>query len=203
MQENINKMTELVAELHQEKPKIEGLQQQEEQNNNNDEAVVQQLEFSKERDSILLQLQEEMCNYATIQSKFQEHEQSMELIVKELQQQKFDLEKERDDLKEALAVKEMVGLDELEQLDVELEDISREVNDLNNQVYRMTEATICPLCLAPWASEGDHRVVTLRCGHLFGDSCLRECIQRNGRCPICRKRSYQNEVRNIYYGQSY
>ncbi|KAH8282410.1 hypothetical protein KR054_007407 [Drosophila jambulina] len=143
-----------------------------------------------------------MCNYAAIQAKFQEHEQSMELIVSELQQQNFELEKEREDLKEALVVKEVVGMDEVEQLDDEIDDMSKELNDLNDQVSKMTEATMCPLCLSPWEPEGSHRVVTLRCGHLFGCSCLRECIRRNGHCPICRKRAFQNEVRNIYYGQA-
>ncbi|KAH8257721.1 hypothetical protein KR038_007893 [Drosophila bunnanda] len=154
---------------------------------------------NEERDSILLQLQEKMCNFATIQSKLQEHEQSMEMIVKELQQQNFDLEKERDDLKEALVVKEMVGMDELEELDEELDDLSKEVDDLNNQVSKLTEATICPLCLHQWEPEGSHRVVTLRCGHLFGESCLRATLHRTPYCPVCRKRCHQNEVRHIYY----
>lgn len=135
--------------MHQEKLKVDGLQQEKlalEEENNNQEVIqknrIQQLErlvsqmtlCDAERNSILLLLQEEMCNYATIQAKFKEHEESMEVIVKELQQQNFDLEKERDDLKEALVVKEMVGLDDVEQLDDELDDMSRELNDLNNQV---------------------------------------------------------------------
>lgn len=202
--------------MHQEKLKVDGLQQEKlalEEENNNQEVIqknrIQQLErlvsqmtlCDAERNSILLLLQEEMCNYATIQAKFKEHEESMEVIVKELQQQNFDLEKERDDLKEALVVKEMVGLDDVEQLDDELDDMSRELNDLNNQVYKLTEATICPLCLEPWEPEGSHRVVTLRCGHLFGSSCLRQSIDHSRQCPICRKRSHPEEVRNIYYGQ--
>ena len=30
----------------------------------------------------------------------------------------------------------------------------------------------CPICLEPWTASGDHRIVCLACGHLFGESCV-------------------------------
>lgn len=31
----------------------------------------------------------------------------------------------------------------------------------------------CPICMDTWNFEGTHRLVSLKCGHLFGESCVR------------------------------
>lgn len=31
----------------------------------------------------------------------------------------------------------------------------------------------CPICLDSWEMSGDHRLVSLKCGHLFGNSCIK------------------------------
>lgn len=34
----------------------------------------------------------------------------------------------------------------------------------------------CPVCLDSWELTGDHRLISLKCGHLFGDSCIRRYL---------------------------
>lgn len=45
----------------------------------------------------------------------------------------------------------------------------------------------CPICLTLWTSTGEHRVVALPCGHLYGKSCIEEWIERKAEagCPEC------------------
>ena len=69
--------------------------------------------------------------------------------------------------------------------------------------------TKCPVCLERWSAEGAHRVCTLRCGHLFGLSCIKQWIfsNKNGRkrpgCPICQKSIFQNDIVCLYIGDIY
>lgn len=34
----------------------------------------------------------------------------------------------------------------------------------------------CPVCLDSWEMSGQHRLVSLKCGHLFGNSCIRRYL---------------------------
>lgn len=177
MKQNIRKMNDLVGELQEEKQKVASLQQESsgrkrqlEENNATLEKRVRQLEhlnaqleqFNSEREGILRQLQEEMSNYATIQDKFHEQEQSMQMIVREL-------EDDRQELLDELAVKDVMSSDSIN-------DLSEEVNELNEQLDGMSSDITCCICQMPVESEGGHRVVSLRCGHLFGQKCIREPI---------------------------
>ncbi|XP_016976537.1 E3 ubiquitin-protein ligase RFWD3-like [Drosophila rhopaloa] len=194
MKQNFRKMNDLVEELQQEKQKVASLQhnagrnQQLEEHNASLEQRVRQLElrneqleeFNSERIGILQQLQQEMCNYATIQEKFEEEEQSMQLIVRELELDRQDL------------------LDELTESTGSIEDLNEEVNELNQQLNGMSEDINCSICLSPWESEGGHRLVSLRCGHLFGNKCIRTVLRQSHRCPICNKWAHHADVRKIY-----
>lgn len=35
------------------------------------------------------------------------------------------------------------------------------------------DGSTCSICLDSWEHKGEHRLVSLKCGHLFGDSCIR------------------------------
>ncbi|KAJ2840168.1 hypothetical protein J3B01_000128 [Coemansia erecta] len=68
----------------------------------------------------------------------------------------------------------------------------------------------CSVCLEPWSISGPHRVISLKCGHLFGQSCakkwLRRCNQKHrrkgtkiiGKCPECNQDSEWRDIRPIY-----
>ncbi|KAH8364106.1 hypothetical protein KR084_002532 [Drosophila pseudotakahashii] len=76
--------------------------------------------------------------------------------------------------------------------------VSDGLNGINERMAAMSEECNCPICLSPWTSQGRHTVVSLRCGHLFGRICVRTAIRRSHRCPVCRRRAQQSDIRRIF-----
>lgn len=60
------------------------------------------------------------------------------------------------------------------------------------------EGDTCPICLEMWADAGEHRLCAMRCGHLFGRSCIEMWLRNNKNCPSCKKRGFKRDLRNIY-----
>ncbi|EDV96395.1 E3 ubiquitin-protein ligase RFWD3 [Drosophila grimshawi] len=62
----------------------------------------------------------------------------------------------------------------------------------------------CTICLESWEMSGDHRLVSLRCGHLFGDSCIRRWLIESQRqssvkvCPQCKTKATTRDIRCLY-----
>ncbi|XP_058065696.1 E3 ubiquitin-protein ligase RFWD3 [Anopheles bellator] len=60
----------------------------------------------------------------------------------------------------------------------------------------------CSICLDEWTTSGEHRVVSLRCGHLFGQSCITRWLQSNVGphrcCATCKTRASVRDFRPIY-----
>ncbi|XP_018337891.1 PREDICTED: E3 ubiquitin-protein ligase RFWD3-like isoform X3 [Trachymyrmex septentrionalis] len=61
----------------------------------------------------------------------------------------------------------------------------------------------CPICMEQWTSSGEHRLCCLRCGHLFGHSCILRwlqysCNSTNRRCPQCNKKASVKHIRMLY-----
>lgn len=59
----------------------------------------------------------------------------------------------------------------------------------------------CPVCFDAWSNSGSHRVVSLKCGHLFGQSCIERWIHSAGksaRCPQCNVPALKKDVWPIY-----
>ncbi|XP_050079112.1 E3 ubiquitin-protein ligase RFWD3 [Anopheles maculipalpis] len=64
------------------------------------------------------------------------------------------------------------------------------------------EGLICSICLDEWTLTGDHRIVSLKCGHLFGMSCIKRWMQdkpaANRSCATCKARANMRDIRFIY-----
>ncbi|XP_020807580.1 E3 ubiquitin-protein ligase RFWD3 [Drosophila serrata] len=62
----------------------------------------------------------------------------------------------------------------------------------------------CPICLEHWEMCGEHRLVSLRCGHLFGESCIRRWLGESQRqssvkvCPQCKTKATYRDIRHLY-----
>ncbi|KAI1289980.1 E3 ubiquitin-protein ligase RFWD3 [Halotydeus destructor] len=60
----------------------------------------------------------------------------------------------------------------------------------------------CPVCLAPWTTNDEHRLVSLKCGHLFGKICIETWLvqqgSKKGRCPTCNSGAKKSDVRPLY-----
>ncbi|KAA8494779.1 E3 ubiquitin-protein ligase RFWD3 [Porphyridium purpureum] len=50
------------------------------------------------------------------------------------------------------------------------------------------DGSTCSICLEPWDQEGNHRLVSLTCGHLFGLMCVVKWLKQAGKCPTCKKK---------------
>ncbi|KAG2387339.1 hypothetical protein C9374_001671 [Naegleria lovaniensis] len=61
---------------------------------------------------------------------------------------------------------------------------------------------ICLICQDEWKEEGEHKVVALACGHLFGQSCISQWLATKPNCPMCKKPARPNELRPIFLGES-
>lgn len=60
----------------------------------------------------------------------------------------------------------------------------------------------CPICLDSWGNSGEHRLVALKCGHLFGSQCIRRWLKtmsaRDQACPTCKSKANVKDIRHIY-----
>ena len=59
-------------------------------------------------------------------------------------------------------------------------------------------ANSCPICLDSWSSTGTHRLVSLKCGHLFGQLCIEKWLSTRFTCPQCNGTSKKSDIRPIY-----
>lgn len=60
----------------------------------------------------------------------------------------------------------------------------------------------CPICLDSWGNSGDHRLVALKCGHLFGAHCVKRWLNaqpsKERSCPTCKSKANIKDLRHIY-----
>ncbi|WVZ88795.1 hypothetical protein U9M48_035268 [Paspalum notatum var. saurae] len=63
----------------------------------------------------------------------------------------------------------------------------------------------CPVCMEPWASQGEHRISCIPCGHVYGRSCLKrwltQCGNQSAKCPQCDKMFEHKDIINLYAPQ--
>ncbi|KAK4004882.1 E3 ubiquitin-protein ligase RFWD3 [Daphnia magna] len=63
------------------------------------------------------------------------------------------------------------------------------------------DGQVCPVCFDVWSNSGSHRVVSLKCGHLFGQACIERWVHSGGkgaRCPQCNESAQKKDIRPIY-----
>lgn len=61
------------------------------------------------------------------------------------------------------------------------------------------EAENCPICFVPWTNTGTHRLACLKCGHLYGKSCILKWLKmHNGKCPQCNRNARRQDIRVLY-----
>ncbi|XP_075989908.1 E3 ubiquitin-protein ligase rfwd3.L-like [Anticarsia gemmatalis] len=60
----------------------------------------------------------------------------------------------------------------------------------------------CPICLDSWGNSGSHRLVALKCGHLFGSACVERWLKaqssKERSCPTCKSKAVLKDLRPIY-----
>ncbi|XP_038053459.1 E3 ubiquitin-protein ligase RFWD3-like isoform X2 [Patiria miniata] len=58
----------------------------------------------------------------------------------------------------------------------------------------------CIICYEPWTNYGEHRLASLKCGHLFGHCCILKWLKglSNQKCPQCNAKAKKTDIRIIY-----
>ncbi|XP_023031223.1 tropomyosin-like [Drosophila willistoni] len=80
-------------------------------------------------------------------------------------------------------------------LDSQFEEKDRKISALQSN---LKDFRSCSICFDEMESTGDHRSVSLPCGHLFGSKCLKLCLQQVQKCPKCRDSANSRNLRNIF-----
>lgn len=87
--------------------------------------------------------------------------------------------------------------------DDEDESKAKKAKETNLDDYEIDSDQSCPICMDLWTSSGEHRLCCLRCGHLFGHSCILRwlqysCTSANRRCPQCNRKASVKDIRMLY-----
>ncbi|NWV83922.1 RFWD3 ligase, partial [Dasyornis broadbenti] len=61
------------------------------------------------------------------------------------------------------------------------------------------EGDTCAICFEQWTNAGYHRLSALRCGHLFGYTCIDRWLKgQAGKCPQCNKKAKRSDIVVLY-----
>lgn len=61
------------------------------------------------------------------------------------------------------------------------------------------DGQICSICFELWTNSGRHRLVSLKCGHLYGYSCIDKWLRGQGsKCPQCNATAKRSDLRTIF-----
>lgn len=68
--------------------------------------------------------------------------------------------------------------------------------------FEDNDGETCPICLDSWGNSGDHRLVALKCGHLFGSNCVERWLKalpaKARSCPTCKSKATLKDLRYIF-----
>ncbi|XP_066279408.1 E3 ubiquitin-protein ligase rfwd3.S-like isoform X2 [Branchiostoma lanceolatum] len=61
------------------------------------------------------------------------------------------------------------------------------------------DSDCCSICFEAWTNSGNHRLASLKCGHLFGQSCIEKWLKgQGGKCPQCNAKAKKGDIRVIF-----
>ncbi|XP_017085701.1 uncharacterized protein LOC108117685 [Drosophila eugracilis] len=113
-------------------------------------------------------------------------------------QKKLDIQMAlSEELQEKVALMEQ----EKEEILKENKALVEKKNVLSRASIKLTNirnANMCGICAAPIDAEGEHRMVAMKCGHIFGDNCIRRRWGDRLDCIHCMKITWRHELRYIY-----
>ncbi|EUB61647.1 RING finger and WD repeat domain-containing protein 3 [Echinococcus granulosus] len=97
-------------------------------------------------------------------------------------------------------VEEVIGLDLFEEDGTENQMGNFPLSDTSGR-SPMEESDICSICFESWTTSGPHRICCLKCGHLFGRSCVTKWLMsarpKPGTCPQCNAKAHTKDIRAI------
>ncbi|XP_017841624.1 E3 ubiquitin-protein ligase rnf8-B-like [Drosophila busckii] len=103
-----------------------------------------------------------------------------------------------------LNTQEELHFHEISELQHQLEAKNQQCVELQQSLERQRsiqeQNNSCSICLDCWNSSAGHAPVSLRCGHLFGYSCICYYLRRARYCPQCRRPAEPYDIRPIFLG---
>lgn len=63
---------------------------------------------------------------------------------------------------------------------------------------QLDDGSMCNICFDAFTTSGDHRIISLKCGHIFGQNCIKKWINDQKNCPQCKTKSNVRDFRNVY-----
>ncbi|KAJ0028363.1 hypothetical protein Pint_35158 [Pistacia integerrima] len=81
---------------------------------------------------------------------------------------------------------------------MEIDDEEEKLEEKAKEVEEYSDSFHCIIYLNPWKREGPHQTCCLSCGHLYGLSCIQNCINLAAKCPQCNVRCNLNEVIKLF-----
>lgn len=60
------------------------------------------------------------------------------------------------------------------------------------------DPVMCCVCFESGSKDGPHRLVSLKCGHLFGQSCIKQWMETKKKCPTCDKSIGKSDMRQLF-----
>ncbi|CBY39586.1 unnamed protein product [Oikopleura dioica] len=93
-----------------------------------------------------------------------------------------------------------LSVEELEKIRKENENLKKKLEKTEDKFDELEARLQCPICLSDY-NDQQHYTVKIKCGHVFGKSCLQKAFTRSGvspHCPICKKASKIQQAIRIY-----
>lgn len=213
LNQQILSMQVIISKLEQQVIDKEEISQQVLDNLETQEKINQELTI--ERDGMLLQLEEQESQYLKTVDQLENQILSLQMIIDtdqrvdrltlQMEQQQQNHNTAVDMLQEQIRSLQLIATESQEQMSEREEilnnrerDHLQEVERLQSRQARNEESITCSICLSPWEERGEHRVVSLACGHLYGDSCIKSALMRAAECPICRRPASHRDLRYIF-----
>ncbi|SPP79890.1 E3 ubiquitin-protein ligase RFWD3-like [Drosophila guanche] len=147
--------------------------------------ISQKDQLTVERDGLLLQIEEAKAKCANLRQQLEEQGKTMQEMNNAFQSELSECEIHRTEALDALEREDEKHLREMDRLEQNLQN-------------KYSELNTCTICKRPWDSVGVHRLVSLRCGHVFGDACIREHLRYRNFCSVCNRNASFEELRYIY-----
>uniref|UniRef100_A0A8C7XT85 RING-type E3 ubiquitin transferase n=1 Tax=Oryzias sinensis TaxID=183150 RepID=A0A8C7XT85_9TELE len=88
-----------------------------------------------------------------------------------------------------------------QQADWDLHLLFSEASQVQSSSPEENEGDTCTICFESWTTAGEHRLSALRCGHLFGYTCIHRWLKAQGsaaKCPQCNKKAKRSDIVLLY-----
>lgn len=137
-----------------------------------------------ERDELLKQLQREISKSEALNIDVENNQKSYAAVIKRMEDENDN------NIQELINQRDMFHM--------KMHDLEEALEKKDQELEKISEEQTCSICLSPWEAQGAHRLVSLACGHLFGDSCIRSHLGHNPFCPYCKQPVQLSNLRYIF-----